>query len=174
MIASVRDEKAFLIDFLPVIKRSVRRTGFVIDYITYYADSLKSWIASRARLDQFIIRRDPRDISRVWVLDPSSKQYIELPYRSISNPSVTLWEHRKAVERLREIGRAEIDEAAIFRMIDKMRAIVDTAEKDSKRVRREKARRSHLSQKVECNKLAPPQIRHKRAKAKRFDEIEEW
>ena len=172
-IATVKDEKAFLIDFLPVVKRGVGRAGFVIDHITYYADSLKPWIASRDRLDKFIIRRDPRDLSRVWVLDPPSNQYIELPYRSISNPSVTLWEHRKAVARLRELGRAEVDEVAIFRMIDKMRLIVSTAEEESKRTRRDKARRSHLSEKEQCV-LLPPKNRQKRAQAKRFDEIEEW
>lgn len=149
------------------------RAGFVIDHITYYADSLKPWIASRDRLDKFIIRRDPRDISRVWVLDPPSNQYIELPYRSISNPSVTLWEHRKAVARLRELGRAEVDEVAIFRMIDKMRLIVSTAEEESKRTRRDKARRSHLLEKEQCV-LMPPTNRQKKAQAKRFDEIEEW
>ncbi|MBX9689174.1 MAG: DDE-type integrase/transposase/recombinase [Candidatus Obscuribacterales bacterium] len=172
-IISVRNEKAFLIDFLPVIKRSVGRTGFVIDHITYYADSLKPWIASRDRLDKFIIRRDPRDLSRVWVLDPPSNQYIELPYRSISNPSVTLWEHRKAVARLRDLGRAEIDETSIFRMIEKMRLIVSTAEKESKRTRRENARRGHLFQK-EPQELVPPNNRQRRAQAKRFDDIEEW
>ena len=171
-IASVRDPKAFLIDFLPVVHRSVGRAGFVIDHITYYADSLKPWIASRDRLDKFTIRRDPRDLSRVWVLDPPSNQYIELPYRSISNPSVTLWEHKKAVARLRELGRAEVDEPGIFRMIEKMRQIVSTAEKESKRTRRENARRSHLSDKEQCTPV-PPKNRQKRARAKRF-EIEEW
>lgn len=173
LIASVKDEKSFLIDFLPVVKRSVGRTGFVIDHITYYADSLKPWIASRDRLDKFIIRRDPRDLSRVWVLDPPSNQYIELPYRSISNPSVTLWEHKKAVASLREQGRAEVDEAAIFRVIEKMRLIVSTAEEESKRTRRDKARRGHLSEKEQCV-LMPPRNRQKKAQAKRFDEIEEW
>ncbi|WP_039907585.1 hypothetical protein [Candidatus Regiella insecticola] len=32
---------AFLVDFLPVIRRILTRTGFVIDYIHYYADALK-------------------------------------------------------------------------------------------------------------------------------------
>jgi putative transposase len=174
MIASVRDEKAFLIDFLPVVNRSVGRNGFVIDHIAYYADSLKPWIASRDRLDQFTIRRDPRDLSRVWVLDPPSNQYIELPYRSISNPSVTLWEHKKAIARLRELGKAEVDEAGIFRMIDKMRAIVDSAAKETKRSRRDNARRSHLSLSEQHNKIMPPKNRQKRATAKRFEDIEEW
>ena len=172
-ISSVRDEKAFLIDFLPVVKRSVGRNGFVIDHITYYADSLKPWIASRDRLDKFVIRRDPRDLSRVWVLDPPSSQYIELPYRSISNPSVTLWEHKKAVARLRELGKAEVDEAGIFRMVEKMRAIVESAAKESKRTRRDNVRRSHLSQNDQGTRIMPPKNRQK-AQAKRFDDIEEW
>lgn len=172
-LISVRDEKAFLIDFLPVVKRSVGRNGFVIDHIAYYADSLKPWIANRDRLGKFTLRRDPRDLSRVWVLDPRSDQYIELPYRSISNPSVTLWEHRKAVAKLRELGRAEVDETTIFRMIDKMREIVNTATKESKRTRRENARRRHLSPPEECGMIMPPKNRQK-AKAKRFDDIEEW
>ena len=173
LVVSVRDEKAFLIDFLPVVKRSVGRNGFVIDHIAYYADSLKPWIASRDRLGKFTIRRDPRDLSRVWVLDPPSDQYIELPYRSISNPSVTLWEHRKAIAKVRELGRAEVDEATIFRMIDKMREIVDSATKESKRTRRDNARRSHLSAPDENRRIMPPKNRQ-RAKAKRFDDIEEW
>jgi putative transposase len=106
-------------------------------------------------------------------LDPPSNQYIELPYRSVGNPSVTLWEQKKAVATLRETGKAAVDEAAIFRTIEKMRLIVETAEKKSKRTRRENARRSHLSQNEQCSKLMPPRNRQKRARAKRF-EIEEW
>ena len=142
---TVTDEKAFLIDFLPVERRGVGRYGFVIDHITYYSDILKPWIARREQLDRFILRRDPRDISSVWVLDPESQRYLEIPYRAISNPSVTLWEHKKAVEKLRETGRAKVDEAAIFRMIGQMREITETAGKERKRARRDKERRSHLT-----------------------------
>src|SRR3546814_12130035 len=56
---------AFLVDFLPIIRRTLTRTGFVIDHIHYYADALKPWIARRDRLPAFLIRRDPRDISRI-------------------------------------------------------------------------------------------------------------
>lgn len=173
-VFSVRNERAFLVDFLPVIKRNIGRHGFVIDHISYYADTLKPWIARRDRMGKFIIRRDPRDLSRVWVLDPASKEYIELAYRSISNPSVTLWEHRQAVQRLRESGKAQFDEAAIFRMIEKMRTIVSKAEKETKRARKDKARRRHLSQQAQSAKLVAPRTQQRRSKARPFDEIEEW
>ncbi len=65
---------AFLVDFLPVIRRKLTRSGFVIDHVHYFADALKPWISRRGNLARFIIRRDPRDISRIWVLDPSGTE----------------------------------------------------------------------------------------------------
>lgn len=50
---------AFLVDFLPVIRRALTRTGFVIDHVRYFSDALKPWIARRERLDRFVLRRDP-------------------------------------------------------------------------------------------------------------------
>jgi putative transposase len=62
----VASPTAFLVDFLPVIRRTLTRSGFVIDHIHYFANVLRPWIARRDRLEKFVIRRDPRDISRVW------------------------------------------------------------------------------------------------------------
>lgn len=143
-VADVADKQAFLIDFLPVVKRRIARTGFVIDHINYYGDALKHWIARRDRLQSFIIRRDPRDLSRIWVLDPVSKLYFEIPYRFLSHPAVTLWEHKQAIENLKNRGRAQIDEFAIFNMIDLMRELSDNAARESKRARRNNSRRTHL------------------------------
>jgi len=70
--ATVTNETAFLVDFLPVIRRTITRTGFRIDHVQYFSDALKPWIAGRDQLGRFVIRRDPRDISRIWVLDPTA------------------------------------------------------------------------------------------------------
>jgi len=99
---------AFLVDFLPVIRRTLTRTGFVIDHIHYFTNALKPWIAQRADLSSFIIRRDPRDISRVWVLDPDNQQYLEVPYRTLSHPAITLWEQRQSLAQLRQRGRDQV------------------------------------------------------------------
>ena len=82
--ATVTNETAFLVDFLPVVRRTLSRTGFVIDHVQYYSDALKPWIARRERLGRFVLRRDPRDISRIWVLDPDGTDYLEVPYRTLS------------------------------------------------------------------------------------------
>jgi putative transposase len=68
--AVVSNATAFLVDFLPVVRRTLGRAGFVIDHLGYFSNALKPWIARRDRLDRFVLRRDPRDISRIWVLDP--------------------------------------------------------------------------------------------------------
>ncbi|CAH0318260.1 MAG: transposase [Mycobacterium sp.] len=176
--STVVDETAFLVDFLPVIRRRLTRTGFVIDHIQYFANALKPWIARRETLGQFVIRRDPRDLSRVWVLDPDSGGgYIEVPYRTMSHPAVTLWEHRAAVTRLREHGRAHIDEHALFSMIDKMREIATSAQKDTRRARRNRSRRAHLSSVVTSpNAMGPPELGPGTddVSVPIFDDIEEW
>ena len=61
----VTNEKAFLIDFLPVVRRVIRRDGFTLDHIGYYSDVLRPWIANRDRCQSFtLIRRDPRNLSQ--------------------------------------------------------------------------------------------------------------
>ncbi|WP_256991943.1 MULTISPECIES: Mu transposase C-terminal domain-containing protein [unclassified Rhodococcus (in: high G+C Gram-positive bacteria)] len=176
--STVVDETTFLVDFLPVIRRRLTRTGFVIDHIQYFSNALKPWIARRETLGQFVIRRDPRDLSRVWVLDPDSGGgYIEVPYRTMSHPAVTLWEHRAAVTRLREHGRAHIDEHALFSMIDKMREIATSAQKDTRRARRNRSRRAHLSSVVTSpNAMGPPELGPGTddVSVPIFDDIEEW
>ena len=101
---SVQNAKSFLIGLLPVRRRQIQRGGFVIDHVGYYANALSPWIAGRDRLDKFLIRRDPRDLSRIWVLDPKRNIYIEVPYRMISNPAVPVWEQRAAMKPLRSLN----------------------------------------------------------------------
>ena len=141
----VTNETAFLVDFLPVVRRTLTRTGFVIDHVGYFSDALKPWIARREQLDRFVIRRDPRDISRIWVLDPDGSTYLAVPYRTLSHPPVSVWEQRAATARLREAGQAQVNEDALFRMIAQMRSIAETATtatRASRRVRREVERRT--------------------------------
>nr|WP_052424594.1 Mu transposase C-terminal domain-containing protein [Streptomyces fulvoviolaceus] len=77
---TVTNETAFLVDLLPVARRTMSRSGFVIDHVQYYSDALKPWIARRERLGRFVLRRDPRDISRIWALDPDGTAYVQVPH----------------------------------------------------------------------------------------------
>ncbi|WP_435874864.1 Mu transposase C-terminal domain-containing protein [Nonomuraea dietziae] len=143
---TVTNETAFLIDFLPVIRRMLTRTGFTIDHVQYYSDVLKPWIAHRARLEKFVLRRDPRDLSRIWVLDPDGHAYLPVPYRTLSRPPISVWEQRAAIVRLREDGRAQVDENAPCAMVEQMRLITETAAAKTRRARREVERLSASGQ----------------------------
>ena len=171
---AVAHPKAFLVDFLPVIRRKLTRTGFAIDHVHYFANALKPWIATRQQRSSFVIRRDPRNISRIWVLEPEENRYLEIPYRTLAYPAVTLWEHREAVRRLREQGRSQVDESALFQMIEKMRAITHTARRDTVRARRSTERRRHL--KASVIRAALPEIPNgdDGGNAPPFDQIEDW
>jgi putative transposase len=176
------NQTAFLVDFLPVFRRTLTRTGFVIDHVRYFANALKRWIARRDSLGSFIVRRDPRDISRVWVLEPEGHHYVEVPYRSISNPAVSVWEHRQALGRLRERGVAQVDEASLFRTIEQMREVTATAAKTTKRVRRETERRRHAGDAHSANRVSPVPVPPDAAAdvaptgvpIQPFEQIEEW
>jgi putative transposase len=138
---TVTSQTAFLVDFLPVIRRTLTRTGFVIDHVQYYSDALRPWIARRHQLGRFIVRRDPRDISRIWVLDPDGSTYLQVGYRTLARPPISAWEQKAAAARLRELGRAEVSESALFAMVEQMRQITDTATAASRKARRDAARR---------------------------------
>ncbi|SEB29900.1 Mu transposase C-terminal domain-containing protein [Rhodococcus koreensis] len=168
----------FLLDFLPVLRRRLTRTGFVVDHIHYFSAALKPWIARREQCGKFVLRRDPRDLSRIWVLDPDGTTYLEVPYRTLSRPPITLWEHRAAITRLRERGRTEVDEAALFQMLDTMREITATARKATRTARRNTERRRHLRPPVPAARMPPPPDPDPTSGAgvpvAVFDDIEEW
>lgn len=153
---TVSSETAFLVDFLPVIRRTLTRTGFLIDHVQYYCDALKPWIAERERLGKFVLRRDPRDISRIWALDPDGTVYLEVGYRTLSRPAINVWEQQAAVTRLRELGRAEVDENMLFAMVDQMRQIADTAAATTRKVRRDQERRSTAPARPRPPSAPPP------------------
>jgi putative transposase len=107
---AVADPRRFLIDFLPIERRLVRRDGVRLHGIGYWADVLSTWVGDP---DRMIVRYDPRDLSRIHLLGPDGVYY-DVSYRDLRRPPVSLWEHRIAVRRLREEGLAQVDEAAIF------------------------------------------------------------
>ncbi|MGW4719475.1 Mu transposase C-terminal domain-containing protein [Nocardia sp. NPDC004260] len=172
---TVTNETAFLVDFLPVIRRTLTRTGFTVDHVQYYADVLRPLIARREGWGRFVLRRDPRDISRIWVLHPDTGDYLEVPYRTWSRPAISVWEHSAAVTRLREQGRAEIDENALFSMVEQMRAITDTAATTSRKARRNTQR--HTAVRARTRTPAPPPpppVDDAPVLARPFEVIEQW
>jgi putative transposase len=76
---------------------------------------------------------------------------------------------------LRERGRARVDEAAVFRVIEQMRALIATAARERRRARRDGARRAHLPAAAPPPRHEVPEVSNQTGVAARpFDEIEEW
>jgi putative transposase len=137
-----RDPRAYLVDFLPVLRRSLQRDGIRIDHLTYFSPALRTWIAARDRPDPLLVRRDPRDLSRVFVLDPKDGGYLEVPTRDLSRPAISLWEHRLARRRLRDRHRSEVDETALYATVEEMRLAEREAQRLTRSARRDRTRRA--------------------------------
>lgn len=136
----INDKKAFLIDFLPIIYRTLRRDGFMLDHIVYYNNALRSLIEKRDKYGKFLIRRDPRDLSRIYIYLEEEKSYLEVAYRSLSRPAISLFEHRLALKKLKTVGKMEINESNLFKAIDEMRNIIKTAASKTRSMRKNRAR----------------------------------
>jgi putative transposase len=134
--ARIIDPERFLVDFLPLERRAVSRSGVQLYYIDYYSDVLRPLINDGRR---YIVRYDPRDLSRVWLLSKNN-EYYALPYRARHRPPISLWEHRKIVQKLQDEGRRLVDADTIFNELEKMRAIVTQAAATTKKARRQAER----------------------------------
>jgi putative transposase len=160
------DPTRITLDFMPIFQRTVQQYGIEIDQINYYDPVLDVHINSTESGNsktkrKFIIRRDPRDISKVYFFDPIDNRYCIIPYRNIGHPAISAWELIEVRRKLKEMGRKDVDEELIFQTLEKMRAQVEDAVHKSKAARR-------LAQRNPMNRLgaqrsmhtSPPIVRH--------------
>lgn len=111
----INDHRSTKLDFMPYFERSVQEYGIVIDHIYYYADVLRQYIHSsdKKEINKYIFKRDPRDISVVYFLEPKSNTYYDIPYRNSSYPPLSIWEYRDIVRDLKESSE-QVTEEKIF------------------------------------------------------------
>lgn len=139
------DELRLRLDFMPFEWRTVQDYGVQIDKIHYFHDVLRKWINAvdldnRKLKRQFMFRRDPRDISTIYFFDPEIEEYFPIPYRDSSHPAITLWELRAAQNDARERGIKEVDEAAVFESMTRLKERVEESTKKTRTVRRQQQR----------------------------------
>lgn len=156
------EERRLRLDFMPYQERTVQRHGLVIDEIQYYDDVLKPWVnavdpsdTTGKRRRKFIVRRDPRDISRIHFYDPELKAYFEIPYRNTAYPPMSVWELREVRRRLKEEGQKAINEALIFDAYNRLRALEAEAVVETKKARRTAQRRRG---RAEVERLQPERL----------------
>jgi putative transposase len=144
--AKCTDEARLRIDFLPYIGRTVQEYGIALAGITYYSDALRRFIHARdpksTKLKRvFICRYDPRDLRKIWFYDEDSKIYIDVPYKDITRPPISIWELREAKRILRQESKSVSNEELVFKTIDRMRAVVEQESNKTKKARRLNQRR---------------------------------
>jgi putative transposase len=128
------DAEEFFQDFLPAVPRLVQRDGIHFHTIRYWHSVLSPW-AGRLK-EPLLVKYDPRNLSRVYVRDPSGKHW-PIPYADLGNPPIALWELTEARKRLRQHSQADATESALFANVLQQRRLVKEAAKRSQQRRRQ-------------------------------------
>lgn len=140
-----QDQEKLLLDFMPFYMRSVQQYGVQIDNISYYDPVLDPYINApdpdnpKAKRE-FLVRRDPTDISKVFFMNPANGLYTALPYRNIGLPPMSAWELKEIQKKLKADGRRDVDEHLIFEALTRMRQNVESSLHKSKAARQTKVR----------------------------------
>ena len=181
--------REILLQFLPQERRNVHRTGIVLDYI-WYMDDILSIFLNYEKRRKFIIKRDPRDLSTIFIQDPSSGIYYDIPYKTMGRPKITLWEHKASLKLAQERLIEEINEDIIFEGIEEIRGIIENARERKKQFKRDEkahAKTKWANRSLEITPIAHPQNEPSSVSAnldqepgfdidenETFDEIEIW
>ena len=167
----IADEDVMKLDFTPYLKRTIQRTGIVIDNVEYFSPVLRRWIGATEKNNKriarkFIFARDPRSLKQIHFWDPEIKQYFPIPYKNNALPDISLWELKKAKERLKDSPYMEIDEKSIFSAILELReiekaAIERTRLSKQSRATEKRHRRNHQKRSNDAKNLKAEQPPYK-------------
>ncbi len=145
---------------LPAIERTVQKNGITIDYITYFSETLRKWIIPSQYKkinpninNKLLCRRDPRDVSKIYVYDEDIKDYIIVPYADIRRPKMDLTELRKSIAEARKaVSGRELEPYDIFEAYDRLQQYVKNAKFEKKSVRRQKSSKLHMNKNLKMEK----------------------
>jgi len=144
-----RCSETFMIDFLPMKKRTIQRYGVQWD-LNYYNEALRPWIGTLDETDKkkkakLIVRRDPRDISKVWVYEPILKTYILAHCSDQTIGPISLWEYKEAKKQRKSRGNTSEERRQILNTAHQMREEVNEAARKTKSARRKQQRQINNS-----------------------------
>lgn len=141
----IDDDETIRISLLPTFYRTVQRTGITLDDISYYDDRLRHFV-NRETIDghkiKLKIKRDPLDISRIYVFDPNLKFYFEVPYRRMGAPAMSIWELQAIKRFLRDTNKTAFNEDDIFRAYYHLEMIEKKAIESTHNLRRQNAKKT--------------------------------
>jgi len=152
---------------LPAMQRTVQKNGITIDHITYFSETLRKWIipvsyktiTKNIQPKKVICRRDPRDISKIYVYDDEINDYIIVPYANIKRPAINLKELRRAISEAKKTvtGRG-IESHDIFEAHERLYQYAEKSKREQKSIRRAASSKKHMKRTIEFEKKQIPEI----------------
>lgn len=122
----------FLVQFLPLERRTIQGDGLTIFYLRYWHPIFVAWRESRPKVT---VRYHPEDLSRVFV-SCDGRTHVEATFADLRRPRISLWEQHQARKALRAAGSPDVSEALIFKTIEQQRQIVARAAAQSRQAKR--------------------------------------
>lgn len=136
----IEDPERVAIEMLPFAERTVQRDGISWDSITYISEALTPYIrATEGRSPaKFKVRRDPRDISYIWFLDPRTGEFLRIFEETRQMQPISIWEHRRARELAAKRGRRNSSTYDHLDAHKEMDRIIEQADADTKAAKSER------------------------------------
>lgn len=150
------DPVSLTIDFLPTIKRTIQKNGVTIDGLNYFdvvlrnkvkgLEKMKTNINSKSDDNKYIFKRDPRDISHIWLYDDILQEYFLIPLANPEIPKMSLFELNEIKKNKKLTKNEVLNEKLIIDGYKELYEHVENSFNNSKKQRR-------FQQKVKNNKL---------------------
>lgn len=133
----ISDVKKLYLDFSDYVERTIQRYGVQWDGFRYWSDELRPFLDTGDKR-RFVVRRNPLDGSRVYVMHPQEGRYIDLATTDLGIQAGTVCEMRSRLkQRLGE--RDPPDHQARQESADRRREIEDAARQSKKKKARRRA-----------------------------------
>ncbi|MFM8914266.1 MAG: Mu transposase C-terminal domain-containing protein, partial [Flammeovirgaceae bacterium] len=184
--ALITDEDKLHYDWLPLVKRTVQRTGVHWETLRYYSGVLSKWINAedetskgpKKQKREFIFRIDPRDISSIYFLDPSDKHYHQIPCTMNFKPDiVSIWDLHRSVLELKK-SKTPITDRNIIDTHRRLRGIEEESSKKTKQQQRKNERERRMSKEGKRNiktsnaQTLPPTLNNLKTQIEIYEEFE--
>jgi putative transposase len=134
--ANIEQQKRFLIQFLPIVSRSIQQDGLTLFYIHYWHPIFAAWRVSRKKV---VVRYHPEDLSRIYV-SVNGKDYLEVYYADLRRPRISLADQREARRLLRAQRQSDVCEALIFRTLEQQRELISKAQTRTRAAKRKQGK----------------------------------
>jgi putative transposase len=157
----IEDQERLKLFLLPSFRRTVQRQGIELEKVHYFHDILRNWVGKKDEHGKpliYLIKRDPRWISPIYLFDPELKEYFAIPYRDLTRPPMSIWELEASKKRCKEKGINDPNEQQIFQAHAEKLQIREEAVAKTKRARREREskRRRGINAPVSIGTVSTP------------------